>query len=625
MNYLSKILLLFIISAFAFSSCVEEDFDRPPVDGIDPGLNVTTTIAELVAMHTLGGGHTEITEDLVIKGTVIADDFTGNWFRSFVLADETGGITVLIDLTESYFFYPVGREVYIKLKGLSLDDYNNLVQLGDYNETIEELDDISDVTGHLVRGVQKEAPQPKVKTITQLTLDDVNTLIQLNDVMFLDTTATYADAVGQNSLNVDLTNCDGHTILVRTSGFADFAGDKVAVGGGSFIGVLSIFRDDFQLLIRDLNDLDMTGPRCNGTGGGPDCNGVTVPTVTGVDEDFQSGGNNDPVVISGWTNAVIKGTRSWQFKEYQGNVYAQATAFNDNSPEMETWLVTPLIQISDQTKILTFETAKAFYTHDGFSAWLSTDFECDPTLAVWTPLNATLAGQSDGDNDWVPSGDVDLTPLIGQKIAIGFKYVGSGTGGQTGTFRVDNLKLGDGGGNTGGGDPCTNGNGPLEVDAIDVDFSSGSSNDEVSEDGWVNVAAVGTRNWIYKEFNGNVYVQATAFNDAAPETGAWLVTPLINVTASTTLSFETAKAFWTHDGLTVWTSTDYDCDPLNATWTPLNATLAGQNDADHDWVSSGNIDLSGFAGSKLAVGFKYDGNNNSGLTASYRVDNVKVE
>ncbi|MEZ4932439.1 MAG: DUF5689 domain-containing protein [Saprospiraceae bacterium] len=625
MKYFSNSFLLILLSFLVFNSCIEEDFDQPPATGSDPGLTVTTTIAELVAMHTLGGGATEIKEDLVIKGVVVADDFSGNWYRSFVIQDETAGITVLIDLTESYFYYPIGREVYIKLNGLALDDYNNLVQLGKNNLVTGAVDGISNAGDYLVRSVLKGSPEPKLKTITQLTLNDVNTLIQLDDVFFVDTFGTYADAVGQNSLNVDLSNCDGNTVIVRSSGFADFAGTRVARGQGTFIGVLSIFRSDFQFLIRNLDDLDMNGARCGGGTGGTGCNGVTVPTVTGVDEDFQSGNNNDPVAINGWTNAIIKGSRSWQFKDFQGNVYAQATAFNDNSPEMETWLVTPLIQISDQAKVLTFETAKAFYTHAGLTAWLSTDFECDPTLAVWTPLTATLAGQSDNDNDWVASGDIDLSALIGQKVAIGFKYVGSGTGGQTGTFRVDNLKLGTGGGNTGGNDPCTNGNGPLEVSTLNVDFSNGANNDPVVETGWVNLAAVGTRNWIYKEFSGNVYVQATAFNDTAPETASWLVTPLINATASTTLKFETAKAFWTHDGLTVWTSTDYSCDPLSATWTPLNATIAGQNDPDHDWIPSGTIDLSGFAGSKVAIGFKYEGNNNAGLTASYRVDNVIVQ
>ena len=624
MKYLLKLSAAFLVFTITFNSCIEENFDQPPTSGTDPDLTVTTTIAELLAMHTLGDGSTDITDGLIIKGTVIADDFSGNWFRAFVIQDETAGVTVLIDQTESYFLYPVGREVFIKLKGLSLDDYNNLVQLGVYNPVTGQLDDISEATGNLVRGAQKGAPTPKVMDINELTQADVNTLVQFNDVMFSNPAGTYADAAGQNALNLDMTNCS-NTVLVRTSGFADFAGTDVATGGGTFVGVVSIFRDDFQMLIRDLSDLDMAGERCDGSGG-TDCTGGTVPTVTGIDEDFENGSNNDGVSIAGWSNTVVRGTRNWIYKEFDSNVYAQSSAFNDNSPEMETWLVTPLIEITDQTKILTFETAKAFYTHDGFTAWVSTDFECDPTEAVWTPLNATLAGQGDADNAWISSGDVDLTALIGTKVAIGFKYVGSGTGGQTGTFRVDNLKLGVGGGNTGGNDdPCTNGNGPLEVDNINIDFTGGANNDPVVENGWVNVPAVGTRNWIYKEFSGNVYVQATAFNDADPETISWLVTPLITATASTTLSFETAKAFWTHDGLTVWTSTDYECDPLTATWTPLNATLAGQGDADHDWVPSGDIDLSGFAGGTVAVGFKYEGNNNSGLTASYRVDNLIVQ
>ncbi len=612
-----------LIFSFCFYACVEEDFDQPPTTGEDPGLTVTTTISELTAMHSLGNGITQIDDDLIIKGVIIADDFTGNWYRSFVIQDETGGITVLIDQTESYFLYPIGREVYIKLKGLALNDYNNLIQLGVYNPVTNELDNITTAIGNIVGGVLKDKPTPTIKSIPELSLNDVNTLIQLDEVEFAVPSGTYADANGQNDLNIDLVDCNGNSVIVRTSGFADFAGQPVASGKGSFTGVLSIYRDDFQFLIRSLDDINLNGDRCDGSGGDP-CAGGTVPTVSGVDEDFQNGSNNDAVQINGWTNAVIKGTRSWQFKEFQSNVYVQATAFNDASAEMETWLVTPLIEITDQTKILTFETAKAFYTHDGFTAWVSSDFECEPTDAVWATLGATLAGSGDDDNAWIPSGDIDLSPFIGQKVAIGFKYVGSGTGGQTGTFRVDNIKLGQGG-NTGGGDPCTNGNGPLEVDDLNVDFTGGANNDEVVEDGWVNVAAVGTRNWIYKEFDSNVYVQATAFNDAAPETASWLVTPLINADDNTTISFETAKAFWTHDGLTVWTSIDYDCDPLTATWEPLNATIAGQNDADHDWVPSGSIDLSSFAGSKVAVGFKYEGNNNAGETASYRVDNVVVQ
>ncbi len=622
-----KFFLPTLFLGLAFNACIKEDFDQPPTDGADPGLTVTTTIAELKALHSFGQFET-ISEDLVIKGTVVADDASGNLFQAFVLQDETGGIMVKIEISDSYTLYPVGREVYIKCKGLVLGDYNNLIQLGGFISNDNQLGNILKVSDHLVRGLKVTPPAPKVRTLAQLTTDDVNTLVTVTGVEFVESTSTWADPVNRISYNLDIEDCNNVSLIVRTSGYATFAGTVVPTGNGNLTGVLGIFRDDLQFLVRDLNDVAMSGDRCDGGGGGgtDPCAGGTVPTVAGVDEDFESGANNDPVQINGWTNIALKGSRTWQFKEFSGNIYAQATAFNDTNGEMDTWLVSPLVEVTADAKVLTFETAQAFYTHDGFTAVISTDFECDPTTATWVPLTATLADAGSPSNEWIASGDIDLSALIGQKVAIGFHYVGSGTSGQTGTFRVDNVKLGMGGGGTGGNDPCLNGNPPLTVATIAEDFSTGVNNTDITLTGWTNLAELGTRRWQSKLFSGNTYVQATAFNDTNPEMAAWLVTPLIEITGPKVLRFETAKAFWTHDGLSVWISTDFNCDPLTATWEEVStAILAGSPNADHEFIPSGDIDLSSFMGQKVAIGFKYVGNNSTGLTTSYRVDNVSVQ
>lgn len=624
MKNVFRFLSLSLILGLVLTSCLKEDFDQPPVDGTDPNLPVNATIKQLKDLHVAGNFET-ITEDWTIKGTIVADDASGNWYQAFVIQDETGGIEVHIENADSYTLFPIGREVYIKCKGLVLGDYNNLVQLGGFITEEGDLGNIINITNHIVRGVKKAPPTPKVKKINELTTDDVSTLITIENVQYVlnDTSRTYADPVTRTSYNRYLEDCTANQVIVRTSGYASFAGAGLPNGNGSFTGVLSIFRDDYQFLVRDLTDIQMEGDRCGGNGGGGNpCNGVVAPIVAGVDEGFESGANNDAVELNGWTNLAIKGSRSWQFKEFSGNVYAQATAFNDSSPEMETWMVTPRIDLTEP-KFLTFETAKAFYTHDGFSVWVSTDFECDPTVATWLPITADLAGQGDADNEWVPSGDIDLTALVGQKIAIGFKYVGSGPSGQTGTFRVDNVKLGEGGGGGGPTDPCV-GYVPLEVGTVDEGFEAGANNDPVAVNGWINLATAGTRTWQFKEFDSNVYCQATAFNDSSPDMATWLVTPLINISEPKTLTFESAKAFWTHDGLTVWVSTDFVCDPASATWQPLSCTLAAEDDADHAWVPSGNVDLSAYVGQKIAIGFKYVGNNSS-QTTSYRIDNVLVE
>src|SRR5690606_18917209 len=109
--------------------CVDEDFDAPPVGGDDPNLTVTATIAELKAMHA-PGQYEEVTDDVVISALVVSHDAAGNFFKQLVIADETGGIELRIDMNDLHNIYPVGRKVYLKARGLWLGDYNGLVQLG---------------------------------------------------------------------------------------------------------------------------------------------------------------------------------------------------------------------------------------------------------------------------------------------------------------------------------------------------------------------------------------------------------------------------------------------------------------------------------------------------------------
>ncbi|MBL7825411.1 MAG: OB-fold nucleic acid binding domain-containing protein, partial [Saprospiraceae bacterium] len=127
---LASLLLL-----FSFFSCVKTEFDQPPVGGDGKDVPVNTTIAELKTRHEVDGGYDLITEDLVIGGVVVMDDRSGNYYKTIVIQDSTGGIEVKFSNGFLYNRYPVGRKIYIKCKGLTLTDYNELIQLvGGYIE-----------------------------------------------------------------------------------------------------------------------------------------------------------------------------------------------------------------------------------------------------------------------------------------------------------------------------------------------------------------------------------------------------------------------------------------------------------------------------------------------------------
>ncbi|MBK8700009.1 MAG: hypothetical protein IPN29_10955 [Saprospiraceae bacterium] len=94
-----------------------------------------------------------------------------------------------------------------------------------------------------------------------------NTLIKINGIEFANQGETYADAVTQSTVNRTLTTCSNQEILLRSSGYADFAGTTVPSGKGSIVAIYSIFGNDKQLMIRDLEDVNMTEPRCGSTAG----------------------------------------------------------------------------------------------------------------------------------------------------------------------------------------------------------------------------------------------------------------------------------------------------------------------------------------------------------------------
>ena len=424
MNISHKILLsVLAVFALAFPSCVDLQFDEPPAADVCT-LDATHTIADLKAMHTLG--QTElISEDIVIRGVVVADDRTGNWYRSIEIQDETAGIQLRFGITDLYNNFPIGREIWVRCNGLELSDYNGLIQLGTIEEAV--LDDF------ICRGDGGKDIQPTVVSMADLTTDMVSTLIQLDEVQFelADAGQPFADPVNLQAINRVLEDCNSqHTVLVRTSGYSDFAGQKTPVGSGTFIGILSVYGDEFQFLVRDPEELAMDNERCGpGSGTG----------LTSLQEDFQTGVNNEDIDFEGWLNLAVKGTRRWQAKEFDNNVYAQATAYNSSDAENECWLITPAIDLSEP-RTLNFESAQAYWNHDGLSVWISTDFDgVNFDDATWTQLSCTLAGENDPYHEWVPSGAVDLSGFSG-KGYIGFRYVGDPVNGTT-SYRIDNVDI----------------------------------------------------------------------------------------------------------------------------------------------------------------------------------------
>ncbi len=280
-NFSIKFLFLFFTLALVIFTGCKEEFDEPPVKDL-PNIQANASIAEVKALHTIGSDYVPITEDWIISGIITADDESGNFFKSLVFEDSTGALEIRVNVVGLFGNYPVGTELFVICDGLYIGDFNGKPQIaGDsIGNAIEEL--LAPM--HLIAGAQNMPLTPTTVTISELGPQYVNRLIKLENVEFVDseTGVTYADAANQLSVNRSIQDCDKNTVLLRSSGFADFAAELTPSGNGSLVAIYSVFGNDEQLFIRDLEDINMNGPRC-----GQD---VTVNTTLGAIKDLNPGG-----------------------------------------------------------------------------------------------------------------------------------------------------------------------------------------------------------------------------------------------------------------------------------------------------------------------------------------------
>lgn len=263
-----SVLMLFLAG---FTSCLKETFDPPPYGGKDPIIDVNFNIDQLKARHT--GSDYYINEDLVISGVVVADDKSGNFYKTIILADTTTktGIAVSLNGTYLYTNYPIGRHIVIKLRGLFLVSDRNLLKIvggiapdGSYEGIPSTLFD-----RFILKGSYFHTVTPVPVSISQLKTNlsqYQNSLIELTGVEFQQSDANqpYADGNNKLSRSRNIKDCSGNSIATYNSGYASFANTLTPNGNGKLVAIASQYSNTPQLLIRDLNDVKMDSVRCGG-------------------------------------------------------------------------------------------------------------------------------------------------------------------------------------------------------------------------------------------------------------------------------------------------------------------------------------------------------------------------
>ena len=424
-----RIALLAVPLILATAIGCKKEFDTPPVRTIPSGS--VLTIAQLKALYQQGTPvHFSDTAGAVttLYAVVTADEQNGNLYKNLYVQDHTGALA--IRLLSSGGLYQ-GDSIRIYLPGTVLSDYHNLIQL-----------DSVDVDNNVVKQATGVGITPKATSLIALQNADSfgfygpyqGMVVTLSGVEFVasDTVLIYGDP--DPSVNPEIKDCNSSVrVEVHTSSYANFANQTVSSGKGSFTGIASWYNTAPQLTIRNINEVQLSGPRCGTT--------ATCTPLNSISEDFTSVANNVPVNLNCWTNTFTQGSVAWRGKVSGSDFSAEARKASLDSVST-MWLVTPQVDFTGQS--LSFSSACVNWVHDGLTAWVSTDFTGDVGTATWLAVSgATFAGQSDADNAWVPSGNIALSGILppgyNGTFVVAFKYQGDAT--NSTTYRVDNVQV----------------------------------------------------------------------------------------------------------------------------------------------------------------------------------------
>ncbi len=443
-----RLTLLATLFVGTFSSC-KKVYEAPPVSGDPTNMIVTTSIKDLKAMHTVSGAFDNITSDIIIAGTVIANDKSGNFYKELYIRDNTGAIAVELASNGLYANYPVGRKLYIKCKGLCLSDYHNMIQLGikSISNGLVTLEGIPAplISNYVTGGSLGNDASPKVVVAADLALSTpvmqnayLGDLVQMKDYEFMigDTKRSYADTTYWHSTTksmVNIKNCAGDgPFIILTSGYSDFASKAPQAGNGTITAIFTVYNSTPQFVIRDTTDVKFNSPRC-----------------FLFEEDFGAYTTTTNCwAQTGWQNIKESGDVCYTMASFGGSLFPKVSAFTSTAlptTNIKSWLISPAIDIpTGITPKFTYTCAHR-YTIGTLTALVSTDYDGTsqtPSTATWTPLN-TIQANSATFTPFIPYGPFDLSPYLGKKIYIAYRYdAPAGTNkNNVATFEPDDMRI----------------------------------------------------------------------------------------------------------------------------------------------------------------------------------------
>ena len=440
-----------IIASILVVSCQQEDiFDIPYSLGAEENQMLNTILSEVesgtkemisitqLKNLSVSGEAVEITSDLVMKGYVTSSDATGNFYKEIYIQDDptspTDGVRLLIDFSDSYNMFNIGREIYISLKGFYIGEYrtgDGVISIGEYDAGQNRISNIREaiVKKNILRSSNISDLTPLKVKFSEISDSHIGIMVEISDVNVVSSQVgePFVDPNDSYDTQRNLEACEGFgktSFILETSAFANFKQNLLPSGTGTIAGIVSktYNGDNLVLMLNSIDDVNLTGEACS------------LLNINDFDkvleETFDNVVDNSNFDYAGWINYAEVGGELWTEQFYGGNGYVEFSGFRTGDDVNIGWLVTPAFDLSGASSAyINFKLAQHHLddeVNNTLEVFVSTDFDGSDVLAAnWDKINVTIPGE---DVSWYAFQDVGLVDVSSYSgnLYVAFKYVGSG-------------------------------------------------------------------------------------------------------------------------------------------------------------------------------------------------------
>lgn len=242
------------ISLFAAACCVACSSTSTPDKYDDYPSEVS--IAYLKSLGT--GASTTIRRDVTVTGRVVATDKLAEFYKTVVVADESGGIELAVDSERTDVVMPLYSQVTIHCQMLALGDYAGKIVLGAQPSAQYVVDRIaeSDLPHHIEVLAAADAPPEAYRTtIGHISTADISRYVVIDGARFIDeeSGSAWCDIDPSTMRLVDtyrhITDNSGDTLAIFTRASCVYAPSRIPDGTCRLYGIVDYFNGRYSLTL----------------------------------------------------------------------------------------------------------------------------------------------------------------------------------------------------------------------------------------------------------------------------------------------------------------------------------------------------------------------------------------